>query len=209
LLSESYSQHEGQIKGSFLPAISDKLLFSEPRPYWPMLAWPNCRPTGNRYQSNSRPAFADCNRTKDGIARRSPQDNDHRATQGRAGGSPRRRPGGQALRPSYKAVSDYKACCLITRWYEKTSLRRRREGLSGLVSKGSRPVPRFGPGPRGPSAPGPHPDPQGPDAGCGYGGPLTDSLLPECLLIQVPANVGKPKTYQGACRPNLENKNAR
>jgi serine/threonine protein phosphatase 1 len=46
------------------------------------------------------------------------------------------------------------------------------------------------------------------DTGAGRGGPLTACLLPERLLIQVPASVGNTKSYQGACRPMLENKNA-
>jgi hypothetical protein len=58
------------------------------------------------------------------------------------------------------------------------------------------------------SVPGPHPDPEGPDTGAGSGGPLTACLLPERLLVQVPASVGKPKPYQGAYRPISENINA-
>jgi serine/threonine protein phosphatase 1 len=43
------------------------------------------------------------------------------------------------------------------------------------------------------------------DTGCGYGGALTACLLPERLLIQVPPSVGKKQSYQGTCRPALEN----
>jgi len=44
------------------------------------------------------------------------------------------------------------------------------------------------------------------DCGCGYGGFLTACLLPERLLIQVPPSLAKKRSYQGACRPILENK---
>jgi serine/threonine protein phosphatase 1 len=43
------------------------------------------------------------------------------------------------------------------------------------------------------------------DTGCGYGGPLTACLLPERLVIQVPASVARPKSYQGERRPQPEN----
>jgi len=42
------------------------------------------------------------------------------------------------------------------------------------------------------------------DTGCGYGGPLKAILLPERLLIQVPPNLGKSRSYQGACRLIME-----